>query len=318
MEVSCEIIKDLLPLYKDNSCSMESHKLVEEHIKDCHQCGELLEAMYYEPIRPVYNLDEALDETKPSEIIQKDEKKDKSMSFMMKITLNILICAIIAVSIFVVYNSYRQTPKNSDILASDIEKTDSEERSGSNRIFVYEPRGEAYKLLGILTSQRFRTPFIVGFDVTKDYKTISIQCDEYLNGELANKFIPKIYAIDETFDYEGMMAAVFDGNTISLNLEISSGSQLTSFGGFSSNGYDLMIGQVAYADKHTWNGSCKFVGTKDIEDNKEINLFVYASDANQSFLYSADKYTKDSELLGQYDYLCIVSCMFSKQAYQYK
>jgi len=35
MRITCEIIKDLLPLYHDNVCSEDSRKLIEEHLLTC-------------------------------------------------------------------------------------------------------------------------------------------------------------------------------------------------------------------------------------------------------------------------------------------
>lgn len=45
MEISCEVIKDLLPLYQDGICSDESRKIVEEHLQSCDECRELLDNM---------------------------------------------------------------------------------------------------------------------------------------------------------------------------------------------------------------------------------------------------------------------------------
>ena len=45
MKTSCEIIKDILPLYCDEVCSEETRKLVEEHIGDCPSCAALLEKL---------------------------------------------------------------------------------------------------------------------------------------------------------------------------------------------------------------------------------------------------------------------------------
>lgn len=42
-DISCELIKDLLPLYADGICSQESKKAVEEHIKNCSDCSDELE-----------------------------------------------------------------------------------------------------------------------------------------------------------------------------------------------------------------------------------------------------------------------------------
>ena len=41
----CEIVKDLLPLYTDNDCSESSKAMVEEHVKTCKDCKNLLDAM---------------------------------------------------------------------------------------------------------------------------------------------------------------------------------------------------------------------------------------------------------------------------------
>lgn len=40
MKITCEIIKDLLPLYCDGVCSEESNVLVEEHLTECDKCRE--------------------------------------------------------------------------------------------------------------------------------------------------------------------------------------------------------------------------------------------------------------------------------------
>lgn len=45
MKKECDIVRDLLPLYKDEVCSEGSRKLVEEHIKICSDCAKELEKM---------------------------------------------------------------------------------------------------------------------------------------------------------------------------------------------------------------------------------------------------------------------------------
>lgn len=45
MKISCEIIKDLLPLYHDGVCSNESKDMVEEHLSSCEDCRAELQAM---------------------------------------------------------------------------------------------------------------------------------------------------------------------------------------------------------------------------------------------------------------------------------
>lgn len=44
-KVSCDLIKDLLPLYIDEVCSAESKREIEEHLKECSECRALYESM---------------------------------------------------------------------------------------------------------------------------------------------------------------------------------------------------------------------------------------------------------------------------------
>lgn len=45
MKISCELVKDLLPLYMDGVCSNESRKIVEEHFAECDACKAEFQAM---------------------------------------------------------------------------------------------------------------------------------------------------------------------------------------------------------------------------------------------------------------------------------
>ena len=42
MKTDCDVIRDLLPLYADDVCSDASRQLVEEHLKDCPACTDIL------------------------------------------------------------------------------------------------------------------------------------------------------------------------------------------------------------------------------------------------------------------------------------
>jgi len=44
MQIKCEVIEDLLPLYIDEVCSDESKRLVEEHLEGCDACSAKLNA----------------------------------------------------------------------------------------------------------------------------------------------------------------------------------------------------------------------------------------------------------------------------------
>ena len=45
MNISCNIIKDLIPSYIDQICSDESKQAVDEHISTCKACKAYMETM---------------------------------------------------------------------------------------------------------------------------------------------------------------------------------------------------------------------------------------------------------------------------------
>lgn len=50
-EISCEIIRDLLPSYMDGICSEPTRELVEEHLLDCEECSCIAGRMRQEEIK---------------------------------------------------------------------------------------------------------------------------------------------------------------------------------------------------------------------------------------------------------------------------
>lgn len=52
MNENCDIIRDLLPLYRDNVCSEASRALVEAHLKECAECRRALQAIEAEVSAP--------------------------------------------------------------------------------------------------------------------------------------------------------------------------------------------------------------------------------------------------------------------------
>lgn len=44
MKVTCEIIEDLLPLYVDSVCSVQSREAVEQHLRECETCRSAFES----------------------------------------------------------------------------------------------------------------------------------------------------------------------------------------------------------------------------------------------------------------------------------
>lgn len=73
MKLSCKVIEDMLPMYYDKVCSEDSAALVEEHLKSCPRCSQMLA-----DLRTDLDIQEQkVDDIKPLKKIQKSYKKLK-------------------------------------------------------------------------------------------------------------------------------------------------------------------------------------------------------------------------------------------------
>ena len=71
MKLPCRVIEDMLPMYYDKVCSEESAALVEEHLKDCPHCSQMLS-----DLRDDIDIQEKkVDDIKPLKKLQKSYKK---------------------------------------------------------------------------------------------------------------------------------------------------------------------------------------------------------------------------------------------------
>ena len=97
MKYDCEMIADLLPLYKDGACSGISKTVVEEHLKDCPNCTKMFEMMNDSVID-----DEMIKEK--DEVIGKQAKYFKRKSAVVGaivggiFALPVLICLIVDIA----------------------------------------------------------------------------------------------------------------------------------------------------------------------------------------------------------------------------
>ena len=414
MKTTCEIIKDLLPLYYDGVCSAESRVLVEEHINECSSCEKLLSIISEELAHPVIEPDEA----KPMEHLRAVWKKEKAKSFIKGILIVIMVCAAIAICAYILYSprpviktpysmafsvqrtyeynddgtlsgsgmSYktfdddfavisrimyrgedvtdrfdetgvielfggclsrrtsRQTGSADDILW-EIEITrkngpihiylGQKDAYTGNMLYYWYQSGPHYQILDpaalmnsleqmMGTKQNTISPYtlqgseyklgrllfmgadahIFSFTTAEDYKTVSLRCDEFRNGEPVSSSVPLKCDLEDTFSREGMIAVLFNRTSMQLSL--------TKTISASSAWFELDSEQVTDGNGSYWADSQGMPGTADIEDNKEIKLFVYASDAGNSRLYPPDRFTENPDLISQYDYICIVTSVFSK------
>lgn len=78
MKLSCNVARDLLPLYHDGVCSDESRALVEEHLDGCPDCAGILKELQGEVELP----HESPDDLAPLEQIRRNVKRGKKKAWL--------------------------------------------------------------------------------------------------------------------------------------------------------------------------------------------------------------------------------------------
>ena len=108
MKISCEIIKDLLPLYLDEVCSNDSKVLIEEHIAEYDSCKAELQAMKEELF--LNHKDENLQEAEAVKKLSRRWKKGMLKSLLKGVLLTIVAIAAVALILYL-FLGIRVLPK---------------------------------------------------------------------------------------------------------------------------------------------------------------------------------------------------------------
>lgn len=96
--ISCDVIKDLLPLYYDQVCSSESRKIVEEHIAGCSNCRMELEKIKEDINIQKETLEKNRSGGKAIKNIADLWKRSKTKAFFKGFIGAVVICCIIILS----------------------------------------------------------------------------------------------------------------------------------------------------------------------------------------------------------------------------
>ena len=99
MSVSCDIIKDLLPLYLDGVCSNDTKAVIDEHLMACENCKAELQAM--QNSFPLNSVGENLNEAEAVKNLSKRWKKSMKWSLLKGILINVLVIAALALILYV-------------------------------------------------------------------------------------------------------------------------------------------------------------------------------------------------------------------------
>lgn len=101
MNLSCEIIRDLLPLYHDGVCSNDSKALVEEHLMYCANCRTELIAMDH--TFPMNMMEQNLKEAAAVKRLSKAWKAEQLKSLLKGalLTLSTVIVFVLILYLFI-------------------------------------------------------------------------------------------------------------------------------------------------------------------------------------------------------------------------
>ena len=106
VEMNCEVAKDLMTLYVEDMCSLESKKALEEHVKECPACAEALKSVKKE--LEIESIASKSDYTGENASTLKPMKKVKKSLVRRKRTAIILGFLLIAVLTGIGFLSYGQ------------------------------------------------------------------------------------------------------------------------------------------------------------------------------------------------------------------
>lgn len=96
-KVSCDIVKDLLPLYYDDVCSDDSKKMVEEHLLECDSCKNELNRIQDEIIIPKEEIKTNKEDVNVIKNIYSFWKRSKVKAFIKGIIITVISFSIILV-----------------------------------------------------------------------------------------------------------------------------------------------------------------------------------------------------------------------------
>ena len=104
MKISCDVIRDLLPLYVEDMLSNDSKNIVDEHIEQCESCRDELKKLSGDEVHSC-----AVNQIENKSIYDSLNKIRKRISFKIQITvlISVIFTAIVAVGAWDYYDNYR-------------------------------------------------------------------------------------------------------------------------------------------------------------------------------------------------------------------
>lgn len=99
-KISCDVVQDIIPLYVEEVTSIDTNKLIEEHLSTCETCRKDYENMKKEIIVPVNKL-ENLQEVNYLKSFRKFMQKRKLFTAITSVILTIFVLFGLQVALFI-------------------------------------------------------------------------------------------------------------------------------------------------------------------------------------------------------------------------
>lgn len=107
MKITCNIIRDILPLYYENMVSSDTSHLVEEHLKQCTVCKKHYEEMYTSTELPIDN--DISPFLKIKSTLEKNKIKTVLLTLMLSIIFGVVLIRFLTVPEFIPYSEQSVT-----------------------------------------------------------------------------------------------------------------------------------------------------------------------------------------------------------------
>ncbi|MCQ2543350.1 MAG: zf-HC2 domain-containing protein [Lachnospiraceae bacterium] len=129
---SCDVIKDLIPLYIDGVCSKETGDLLEEHFRECPECKALYDSMKEDIIEEIVKEDKTttISSLEEKRIISKvNDRIEKKNNIVKAVCIG--VCVLLAVVGLLFILPIRRIPKEN--ISVEIEKVNDVVINSSNQ-----------------------------------------------------------------------------------------------------------------------------------------------------------------------------------------
>lgn len=203
----CKIIEDLLPNYIENLTSDITNKFIEEHIKKCEKCKEVLKAMNGELKLEKLNKEQEIDYLKK---INNRNRKVKNIAIISSI---IAIILFIIVSVYIVPKYIWQVKQEGKV---DIMQTLFGTKEVMSKWTYYVAEKTIEDSENSLNGKNYKEIRIVQVEENSDectnYKYIAIG----LNEKYIKKQVEVLHIVDED-DESGLDNLKYDNNSYSFN-----------------------------------------------------------------------------------------------------